>query len=140
KRLIEGSSTVNTAIGFYAYLSRNEINPGLHHTIIFDVGKTNIGSEYNTFSGIFTTPRDGLYAFAVTITMNNAYASYDIVRNNEVQGTLIVDAEQNVEYRSSSMTVLLTLVQGDAVFVRTSATFTPHGNILSSKDARSSFA
>ncbi|CAC5422358.1 C1QL [Mytilus coruscus] len=61
--------TVNSKIGFYAYMSQNEDNPSKHHTIIFDVQKTNVGNGYNPFSGLFTAPKDGLYAFSTCITM-----------------------------------------------------------------------
>lgn len=116
------------------------MNPGLHHIIIFDVQRTNVGNGYNSFSGMFTVPQNGIYAFAVSIIMNHGYASFEIVKNNEVQGTLFIDAQHSDEYRSSSITLLLTLVQGDVVFVRTSSTYTPHGSIISWKDGRSSFA
>lgn len=111
----------------------------MHHIIIFDVQRTNVGNGYNSFSGMFTVPQSGLYAFAVSIIMNHGYASIVIVKNNEVHGTLFVDAEHTSEYRSSSMTVLSTLVQGDVVFVRTSSTYTPHGSIISWEDGKSSF-
>ncbi|CAC5422361.1 unnamed protein product [Mytilus coruscus] len=138
--LLQGTPTVNSPIGFYAFLSQNENNPGIHHTIIFDVKMTNVGDGYNSFSGMFTAPKDGLYAFAVSIIMIHEYASYELVKNNAVQGSLFVDAEHSGEWRSSSMTVVLSMFHGDVVFVRTSSSFTPHGSVHSSEDGRSSFA
>ncbi|XP_071177903.1 complement C1q-like protein 4 [Mytilus edulis] len=140
KRLLVHPTVMqNTKIGFYAYLGQNEDNPGKHHTIIFDVQKTNVGNGYNPFSGLFTAPQDGLYAFATSITMGHHYASFEFVKNANIQGSFFVDASATNEWRSSSSTVVLVLVQGDVVFLRTSSTYVPHGNILSSKDARSSF-
>ncbi|CAC5400376.1 unnamed protein product [Mytilus coruscus] len=138
--LLQGTPTVNSPIGFYAFLSQNENNPGVHHTIIFDVKMTNVGDGYNSFSGMFTAPKDGLYAFAVSIMMNHEFASYELVKNNAVQGSMFVDAEHSGENRSSSMTAVLALFHGDVVFVRTSSTYIPHGSIHSSKNGRSSFA
>ncbi|CAG2253262.1 unnamed protein product [Mytilus edulis] len=119
--------------------SQNEDKPGKHHTIIFDIQKTNVGNGYSPFSGLFTAPQDGLYAFATSITMGHHYASFEFVKNANIQGSFFVDASITNEWRSSSSTVVLALVQGDVVFVRTSSTYVPHGNIHSSKDGRSSF-
>ncbi|CAC5422375.1 unnamed protein product [Mytilus coruscus] len=137
--LVQPTVMQSSKIGFYAYMSQNEDSPSKHHTIIFDVQKTNVGNGYNPFSGLFTAPQDGLYAFSTSITMLNHYASFDVVKNADVQGSVFVDAGGVSEHRSSSTTVVLALVQGDVVFVRTSATYVPHGNIHSSKDGRSSF-
>lgn len=102
---------------------------------------TNVGDGYNSFSGMFTATKDGLYAFAVSIIMmHHEYASYELVKNNAVQGSLFVDAEHNGEWRSSSMTSVLALFHGDVVFVRTSSTTSPHGSVHSSEGGRSTFA
>lgn len=50
-------------IAFYAYMSANEPNPSLHHALIFDAVKTNVGGGHNQFSGMFSTPTTGLYVF-----------------------------------------------------------------------------
>jgi hypothetical protein len=44
------------------------------------------------------------------------------------------------EYRSSSMDVIVLLQVGDVLFDRTSSTYTPHGNVVSNADVRSSVA
>ncbi|XP_071177904.1 complement C1q-like protein 4 [Mytilus edulis] len=137
--LVQPTVMQSTKIGFYAYLGQNEDNPGKHHTIIFDVQKTNVGNGYNPFSGLFTAPQDGLYAFATSIAMIHHYASFELVKNADVQGSFFVDAGGENEWRSSSSIVVLALVKGDVVFVRTSSTYVPYGNIQSSKDGRSSF-
>ena len=120
-------------------MSSNEINPGKHHTLIFDVVRTNAGNGYNKFSGLFTAPVSGLYTLTCSIMMNGpgAFASYVIIKNEEIVGTFFVDAEHSTEYRSSSMTVIVSLQVGDVLFVRTSSTFTPHGNVVSDVNARS---
>ncbi|VDI57469.1 Hypothetical predicted protein [Mytilus galloprovincialis] len=137
--LVQPTAMQSSQIGFYAYLGQNEDSPSKHHTIIFDVQKTNVGNGYNPFSGLFTAPQDGLYTFSTSITMLHHYASFDVVKNADVQGSFFVDAGGVGEYRSSSTTIFLALVKGDVVFVRTSATYVPHGSIHSSKDGRSSF-
>ena len=37
----------SSTVAFYAYLGKNEINIGLHHSLIFDVVITNLGNGYN---------------------------------------------------------------------------------------------
>ena len=123
-------------------MSSGEVNPSKHHTLIFDVVKANAGNGYNKFSGLFTAPVSGLYALACSISMKGqgAFASYAIIKNAEIVGTFFVDAELNVEYRSSSMTVIVSLQVGDVLFVRTSSTYAPHGNVLSNANDWSSVA
>ncbi|VDI57466.1 Hypothetical predicted protein [Mytilus galloprovincialis] len=137
--LVQPTVMQSTKIAFYAYLGQNEDNPGKHHTIIFDIQKTNVGNGYSPFSGLFTAPQDGLYAFVTSITMIHHYASFELVKNADVQGSFFIDASLINEWRSSSTTIVLELVQGDVVFVRTSSTYVPLGDIHSSKDGRSSF-
>ena len=120
-------------------MSSAEDHPGKHHTLIFDVVKTNTGNGYSKFSGMFTSPVSGLYALTCSIIMNGPgeYASYEIIKNAEIVGTFFVDAEHNDEYRSSSMTVIVSLQVGDGLFVRTSSTYTPVGNVQSNANVRS---
>ena len=124
-------------------MSSGEVNPSKHHTLIFDVVKTNAGNGYNKFSGLFIAPVSGLYALACSISMHGpgAFASYAIIKNAEIVGTFFVDADKEpTEYRSSSMDVIVLLQVGDVLFVRTSSTYTPHGNVVSNADVRSSVA
>ena len=87
-----------------------------------------------------TVPISGLYELACSISMAGlgSYASYEIIKNAEIVGKFYVDAEYNDEYRSSSMTAMLQV--GDVLFVRTSSTYTPHGNVISNTYAKSSVA
>ena len=123
-------------------MSSAEDHPGKHHTLIFDVVRINAGNGYNKFSGLFTAPVSGLYTLTCSIMMNGpgAYGSYEIIKNEEIVGTFFVDAEHSTEYRSSSMTVIVSLQVGDVLFVRTSSTYTPHGNVISNANERPSVA
>jgi len=123
-------------------MSSDEINPSKHHTLVFDVVKTNAGNGYSKYTGLFTAPISGLYVFTSSLTMDGvgAFASYNIIKNADIGGTFFVDAEDNSEYHSSSIIVVLSLNAGDVLFVRTSSTYTPHGNVVSNGDARSSVA
>ena len=120
-------------------MSSDEDHPGKHHTLIFDVVRTNAGNGYSKFSGLFTAPVSGLYTLTCSIMMNGpgAHTSYQIIKNEEIVGTFFVDAEHSTEYRSSSMTVIVSLQVGDVLFVRTSSTHAAHGNVVSNVNARS---
>ena len=107
-------------IGFYAYMSVDEDHPGKHHILVFDTVKTNVGNGYNRYSG------------------TNTYASYDIMKNGDIEGTFFVDAEHGMDLFSGSTTVVVSLQVGDVLFLRTSSTREPHGNIYSRYYARSS--
>jgi len=121
-------------------MSSNEVNPSKHHTLVFDVVKTNAGNGYNKYTGFFTAPISGLYVLTSSLTMDRpmSYASYDIIKNADIEGTFFVDADD--KYHSSSITVVASLNAGDVLFVRTSSTYTPHGSIFSQSVARSSVA
>jgi hypothetical protein len=63
-------------------MSSDKINPGKHHTLIFDIAKTNTSNGNSKFSGLFTAPDRGLYALICSITMSGtgSYASYAIIK------------------------------------------------------------
>lgn len=50
-------------VAFHAYMSQNEPNPSLHHALIFEVVKTNVGCGHDELSGMFTAPSPGVYVF-----------------------------------------------------------------------------
>jgi hypothetical protein len=70
----------------------------------------------------------------------DAFASYEIIKNSDIDDTFIVDAHNTGDYQSCSMTVVVSLEVGDVLFVRTSSTYTPHGNDASNGIERSSVA
>lgn len=79
-------------IAFYAYMSTTETGPGTHHTIIYDNEVTNIGNRYNTLSGIFTAPVDGVYVFSWTILMAppGEYKTMELMLNSRRVGASYV--------------------------------------------------
>ena len=133
----------NPPVAFYVYLSYDVHNPAQGQTLIFDVVKTNTyNNAYNKFTGIFSVPMSGMYVFTSSIAMNGVqeYASYEIMRNSNVEGTFFVDAEFTDGYKYSSITVVVEVEQADVVFVRTGTSYKTHGSVYSRQHARSTFA
>lgn len=75
----DGSSWTSAAAAggssayFQAYRTTNQTVAGGNTTttIIFDTAISNVGSAYNTSTGIFTAPATGFYSFAASIFFNN---------------------------------------------------------------------
>ncbi|CAC5358148.1 C1QL [Mytilus coruscus] len=131
--------TNEPVVAFYAYLSKHEINPSTHHTLIYDVAKTNAGNGYNAVTGIFTAPTAGTYVFTWVTRMYEAGHSTEILVNNVVFGASYLRIGHSNDV-SVSGTVVTQINKGNSVFVRVHSTLTGSGNILSEQYGRSSFA
>jgi hypothetical protein len=106
-------------VAFYAYLSKSEPAPSIHHTLIFDVVKTNLGNGYNKYSGTFVAPTAGAYVFTWTINANPHGAHWiNLLVNNAVVGGTLTDTQDANDFDSDSSTVVVALDQGDSVNLR----------------------
>lgn len=117
-------------VAFYAQMSKDESNPSVHHTLIFDKVRTNVGNGYNGVTGIFIEPREGIYVFNWVIRMHNAQHSTELLINNDIFGAAFLRAK-NGDDGSVSGTAVAHVGKGDVVFVRTHFTLGGDGNILS---------
>ena len=63
------STRSKCVISFIAYLSTSFDGQhfGTSHTLKYDTMETNEGSAFNKFTGTFSAPLDGIYAFSWTI-------------------------------------------------------------------------
>lgn len=128
-------------VAFYALMSHNELNPGPHHTIAFDLVKTNIHNSYNNFTGVFTAPIHGAYGFIYALRMPcNTYGTFQIMKNGQVEGTIHVNVQNGCSGQFSTGSIVIVLNIGDSVYVRTHSTITPTGLILSGIDGCPYFA
>lgn len=127
-------------VAFYAYMSANEPNPSLHHALIFDVVKTNVGGGYNQFSGMFTAPSPGLYVFTWTIyTGNHGATGFKIYVNHDVIGATYGETEDvSGDFDSDSGNIVVYLSAHDNVYFRSSFACTT--SIISDELRRSTFA
>lgn len=126
-------------ISFYAYLGTHDATPAANKVIVFDTVKVNVANAYNGYSGVFTAPEAGAYVFSWTMECDGGGSLFtQIVRNNEVQGSIATDSGQEYEYRMSTGLVLVLANKGDAVFVRVHSAH--QSRIHSSDYARSTFS
>ena len=69
-------ATKEASCYFLAYQSTTKtFNAGsTSQKVTFDVAITNVGSAYNTSTGVFTAPATGLYSFAIVLFFNSMAA------------------------------------------------------------------
>lgn len=117
------------AVAFYAYMSKNFGHVGTGHVYIYDTVVTNAGNAYNHHTGVFTAPRQGLYAFSWTIFVAGEHldgetgqfgeVTVHLVQNGQYRGSVYADTETNYEEEMSTGFAILSLDAGDVVMVTT---------------------
>nr|CBX41675.1 putative C1q domain containing protein MgC1q26 [Mytilus galloprovincialis] len=117
-----------TYIGFHAELS-NVLQNLPHDTIIvFDKVVTNDGGAYDSISGDFTVPEDGLYSFAWTTLTNPGHIFHTQLT---VDGRVISKSHNNAasthDGKTATKNVVVHLKKGNRVRIQT---FQSYGHIL----------
>ena len=127
-------------MAFYAYISKDFANIGKDHELVFDTVVTNSGNAYNNYSGTFTAPSSGLYAFSYSIAVAGYHISGDhdgafgeisvqLVRNASPCGAILADTESSHEDEMSTGFAILYLDAGD--IVRVISLYASQGTLLS---------
>lgn len=134
------SRIVSEPVAFYSYMATEEPNPSLHHAIIFDVVKTNVGGGYNEYSGMFTAPSSGVYVFTWTIyTGYHGQTQFNIYVNHNVYDSTFGETDNNLhDYDKDSGTMVVSLNAHDNVYIRSAMACST--TIFSGDRARSMFA
>ncbi|KAJ8312774.1 hypothetical protein KUTeg_010147 [Tegillarca granosa] len=118
-------------VAFSASLSHDISNNVKSYKIIFDKIITNIGNGYNTKTGIFTVPIDGLYVFDWTIlTHSGKIFNTELVVNGIPKRRNNADSGRGRFISSGSSMVTLSLHKNDKVWIRKFETAgnSMHGN------------
>ena len=127
-------------MAFYAYMSQSEPTIGHHQTLVFDHVVTNVGRNYNRYSGIFSSPIQGIYVFSWTLYCNyEGYFYSEVVVNSDPVGALYCSAEGSTNMRHVTGVVVVEINQGDIVYIRTHPIKLNKGGVYSSSLYRSSF-
>lgn len=61
--------TLDHTPSFWVYRTSNQSGTG---TVVFPVARQNVGSHYNTSTGLFTVPVNGTYHFSYQFILNNS--------------------------------------------------------------------
>lgn len=143
KRLLLDSPIVHEIpVAFYAYISHDFTHVGDNHVFVYDTVVTNSGHAYNNYSGVFTAPSSGLYAFAYSIAVAGHHISGDhhsnfgeisvqLVRNASPVGSIAADTEASSDDEMATGFAILYLDAGD--IVRVVAPLEGQGSFLSNK-------
>ena len=119
KKSIIRRQDVTPVVAFYARLTNQVYQAGLHQIIAFDNVTTNIGGAYNPHVGTFIAPVRGVYVFSTSL-LGYAYEQVHggITKNGHVISYLYLKDVES-QYGSDSATVVLHLNKGDNVDVQT---------------------
>ncbi|XP_062579271.1 uncharacterized protein LOC134278384 [Saccostrea cucullata] len=109
---------------------------GSHHTLIFDVVKTNEGNGFHRNTRIFMPPESGFYVFPRTIRVMTYYSVELLVNRDVVGSTYHIE---NYSFDQGGATVVVFCNTGDDIYLRTGANYNV-GPITSEERGRSSFA
>ena len=133
-----GRNSRNGPISFYAYMSSAMNHVGRHHTLIFNVIKTNQGQGLSRITGVFRAPQSGFYVFTWTIrVLNYSIHCVELIVNGQSVGSLV---SQTLKYNGTgSTTVVVHVNEGEDVFLRTMMQYNK-GAIFSDPYGYTSFA
>ena len=109
-------------VAFSAYMSAYHVHIGTSSPFVFDAIVTNIGGGYNSHTGIFIAPFDGVYVFQFIVVnyVDSATVHAGIEKDGVVlaAGTSDVEGDGTNSYDDGSALVTTHLTKGDQVYVK----------------------
>jgi hypothetical protein len=119
-------------IAFSAALSQSEVDLRQGDTIIFDKVFANIGSAYNSNTGVITAPTKGAYLVSLAMSVENGQQFYLVLTKEGAHlFDIYADSTTNNEFTSTTKEWIIDLNQGDRVWVRSGTNGQLHGNLHS---------
>ena len=86
--------------------------------IVFDHAVTNGGGGYNNNTGVFQAKVSGVYVFSWTVVSDRShFVNVNLMKNGEFYGLAQADGNSGKDNGSGSNTAVLTLEEGDLVYV-----------------------
>ncbi|CAC5374829.1 unnamed protein product [Mytilus coruscus] len=104
---------------FFASLKTSQTLSNVRDIVKFDEVKINIGRGYDSMTGIFTSPRNGIYIFSCTIMVNGGGGVQFQLNKNDQLYTNGYAANSN--YGAQTVNSLVELRTGDKVYIKHSA-------------------
>ncbi|XP_061175706.1 uncharacterized protein LOC133184640 [Saccostrea echinata] len=108
------------SIAFFTYLTNDMVNPSAGTKMSFHGVDTNIGSAYDSTTGIFTAPISGTYNFAFTASVPQNPSSHQVhiflKKNGKNEMYIFLDYHTQFWLQRSSSTVLH-LNKGDQIWM-----------------------
>ena len=104
---------------------------------------TNTDGSFSGFTGVFTTPFDGIYGFIYTIRIgchtSHTLGAFELVRNTIVEGVEFI-GDNTCNQVTVTGNVIIHANQRDKIYVRTHSSHPIDNNIYSDENGRTSFA
>lgn len=98
----------------------------VHHVLIFDVVKTNVGNAYHPFSGIFIAPETGVYVLSWGFCDGGgSHHSVQLMVNADEVGVVHSHTVGASNYAQSTGVVTCLVNKGDDVFLRLEYAYGP---------------
>ncbi|XP_025114338.1 complement C1q tumor necrosis factor-related protein 4-like [Pomacea canaliculata] len=117
-RLQSAESRLQKQVAFTVHFSQHSVSVGLHSTLVFDTVVTNIGNAYDSRSGLFTSPYDGVYVFFLTAMSENSHGVIQLaLRKGDTELAVTWGDGQNDPNDQETAHVLVPLKAGDRVWV-----------------------
>ncbi|XP_033745364.1 EMILIN-2-like [Pecten maximus] len=122
---------IRITTAFHAVMSSSKaVTP--NEALVFDQETLDQGEGYNPGTGLYTVPESGTYVLTWTIVCNphNAIQTVLVV-NGAIRGSSWTDSQEINDYHQTSALVVLTLNEGDHIYIRMGHTY-GKGTVVSS--------
>ncbi|KAK3102056.1 hypothetical protein FSP39_008427, partial [Pinctada imbricata] len=120
---------------FYTLLTHQETNISPHHTLVFDMVRTDTHKAYSNLTGAYTVPVGGMYVISWSVRSYGSH-SFELVCNGQVLDSGFNDG--NLQ-QTTGKTYLGHFKVNDVIFVRTHDSYVGNGYIYSNHHGYSTF-
>lgn len=113
-------------VAFSAYRIYSQTFTGSGKNFKFDKIRSNIGNGYDSSTGIFTAPRQGVYHFtAYAVSVSGKHFYFRLLHNSELTARSYVTGDG---HKTGILDVILNLKKGDLVSVDSVSSYIMHSD------------
>ncbi|KAK3103922.1 hypothetical protein FSP39_022916 [Pinctada imbricata] len=120
---------------FYTLLTHQETNISPHHTLVFNMVRTDTHVAYSNYTGAYTVPIAGVYVISWYVRSSGGLY-FELVSNSQVLDSGFNDGDSQ---KTTGKTYLGRFKVKDVIFARTHNSYVGSGNILSNTHGYSTF-